>query len=142
MDEVAFQGNQHFTQKELKPYVSVQQASWLWFSHGSYSQQLVRASAKNLTDTYSAAGYNEAQVVPTVTRKNGNVEVLFQVTEGPLNVVQNLTIEGNDTLAESQFAPHGLNLGPGKPYSQNAGGQGPQPDRGAVSDTGVFECRL
>ncbi len=118
VDEIAIKGNQHFTQKELKPYVSVQQANWLWFSHGTYSQQLVRASAKNLTDTYKAAGYSEAQVVPTVTRKNGNVEVLFQVTEGPLNVVQNLTIEGNDTLAERQFAPHGLNLGPGKPYSQ------------------------
>ena len=63
-------------------------------------RQLVRASAKNLTDTYSAAGYSQAQVVPTVTRNNGNVNITFQVTEGPLNVVRNLTIEGNDTLAE------------------------------------------
>ncbi len=96
----------------------MQKASWLFFSHGTYSQALVRASAKNLTDTYKAAGYSEAQVVPTVTRKDGNVNIVFQVTEGPLNVVRNLTLKGNDTLAESQLAPHGLNLGPGKPYSQ------------------------
>ncbi len=53
-----------------------------------------------------------------VDRKSGNIDVTFQVTEGPLNVVQDLRIEGNNTLSEAQFAPHGLNLGPGKPYSQ------------------------
>ena len=118
VEQVAIKGNQHFTAKELKPHVSVQKASWLWLSHGTYSQALVRASAKNLTDTYAAAGYSEAQVVPTVTRKDGNVSVVFQVTEGPLNVVRNLSIQGNQTMAESQFAPNGLNIGPGKPYSQ------------------------
>ena len=118
VQEVAIKGNQHLSQKELKPYLSVQKAGRLWFSHGAFSEQLVRASAKNLTDTYKAAGYSEAEVVPTVKRDNGNVDVTFQVTEGPLNVVQNLTIEGNQTLAQSQFAPRGLNLGPGKPYSQ------------------------
>ena len=80
--------------------------------------------------------------MPTVKRDNGNVDITFQVTEGPLNVVQDLTIEGNKTLADAQFAPHGLNLGPGKPYSQDLVSQGPQPDRGAVSDAGISERRV
>ena len=79
----------------------------------------MRSSVKNLRDTYRAAGYSEAEVVPNVARKNGNVDITFQVTEGPLDVVQDLKIEGNNTLPEAQFAPHGLNLGPGKPYSQD-----------------------
>ncbi len=117
--EVAFKGNQHFSAKELHSHVSVEEASWLFLSHGTYSQQLVRASVKNLTDTYHAAGYSEAQVVPNVTAKDGKVNIVFQVTEGPLTTVRNLTIQGNNAVAETQLAPHGLNLGPGKPYSQD-----------------------
>lgn len=114
--EVAFKGNRHFSRKELQNHVSVQEAHF--FRHGKYSEKLVRASAKNLTDTYKAAGYSQASVVPDVMRKGGNVEITFQVDEGPLTTVRNLTIQGNSTLAEEQFAPHGLNLGAGKPYSQ------------------------
>ncbi len=117
--EVAFQGNRHLSSKQLQPHVSVEEASWLFFSHGKYSQQLVRASAKNLTDTYKAAGYSEAQVTPNVSATDGKINIVFQVTEGPLTTVRNLTIEGNNTVAETQLAPHGLNLGPGKPYSQD-----------------------
>ena len=116
--QVAFQGNQHLSSKELRSHVSVDEASWLFFSHGTYSQQLVNASVKNLTDTYKAAGYSEAQVAPKVSAKDGKVDIVFRVTEGPLTTVRNLTIEGNNTVAESQLGPHGLNLGPGKPYSQ------------------------
>ena len=117
VEGIAFQGNHHFSSKELQSHVSVQKARLI--SHGKYSETLVRSSAKNLRDTYRAAGYSEAEVVPNVTRKNGNVDITFQVTEGPLDVVQDLKIEGNNTLPEAQFAPHGLNLGPGKPYSQD-----------------------
>ena len=116
--QVAFRGNQHFNDKELKDHVSVSKASWLFLSHGTYSQQLVRASVKNLTDTYHAAGYSEATVVPKVTTKDRDVDISFQVTEGPLTTVRNLSIQGNSTVPESEFAPHVLNLGPGKPYSQ------------------------
>jgi len=115
---VSFQGNRHFSSKQLHSHVSVQKANWLFWSHGTYSQELVRASARNLTDTYKAAGYSEAQVTPHVSARNGRVDIAFRVNEGPLNVVRNLTIEGNNTIPELQFAPHGLNLGPGKPYSQ------------------------
>ena len=117
--EVAFKGNHHFNDKELQSRVSVKEASWLFLSHGTYSQQLVRAGAKNLTDTYRAAGFSQAQVAPNVSSKGGNIEITFQVTEGPLNVVRNLAIQGNNTVPESEFASHGLNLGPGKPYSQD-----------------------
>ena len=115
---VGYQGNHHYTDKQLKSYVSVDKASWLWFSHGSYSQELLRTSVGNLTDTYRAAGYSEAVVTPRVARSGTNINITFVVNEGPLNRVRSLTIEGNNTMPESQFAPHGLNLGSGKPYSQ------------------------
>jgi outer membrane protein insertion porin family len=117
VDQVSFRGNRRFNDKELQSYVSVTKGHFL--SHGKYSEALVRTSVKNLRDTYRAAGYSKAEVVSRVDRKGGDIAVTFEVTEGPLDVVQDLRIEGNQTLSEAQFAPHGLNLGPGKPYSQD-----------------------
>ena len=116
VDQVEFQGNRRFSNKELESHVSVTKAHFL--SHGKYSEALLRTSVKNLRDTYRAAGYSQAEVASRVERRGGDIAVTFQVTEGPLEVVQNLRIEGNTTLSEPQFAPHGLKLGPGKPYSQ------------------------
>jgi outer membrane protein insertion porin family len=114
--EVAFKGNHHFSDKDLEPHLSVKKGRF--FSHGKYSDDLVRDSARNLRDTYRAAGYSQATVTPQVSRSNQDIAVTFQVNEGPVDVVDELRIEGNNTLPESDFAPHGLNLGPGKPYSQ------------------------
>lgn len=115
---VSFQGNSHFTNKELQSHVTVEKGR-RFFSHGKYSEALVRSSVTNLRNLYRAAGYSQVQVVPHVARPEGNVEITFQVTEGPLDVVRHLTITGNNTLPESEFAPQGLNLGPDKPYSQD-----------------------
>jgi len=117
VEEVAFKGNHRFSGPELQSQVSVEKGHLL--SHGKYSEALVRSSVKKLRDTYRAAGYSQAEVVPTVIRKDGNVDITFRVTEGPLDMVQDLRIEGNNTLPETELAPHGLNLGPGKPYSQD-----------------------
>jgi len=117
VSEVAFNGNRHFDNQELQQHVSVEEGHLL--RRGKYSEALVRSSVKNLRDTYRAAGFSEAEIVPNVIRKNGNVEITFQVTEGPLDVVRELRVEGNNALPEAQLAPPpGLNLGPGRPYSQ------------------------
>jgi outer membrane protein assembly factor BamA len=47
-----------------------------------------------------------------------SASVSFNVAEGPRDIVSNLRIEGADTLPEAQFAPEGLRLEAGKPYSQ------------------------
>ncbi len=117
VQEVSFKGNQHFSDKDLQSHIPVAEAHF--FSHGKYSESLVHTSVKNLENLYRAAGYSQVAVVPEVKRPDSNVDITFQVTEGPLDVVENLRIEGNNTLPESEFAPPGLNLGPGKPYSQD-----------------------
>jgi outer membrane protein assembly factor BamA len=79
---------------------------------------LVRTSVKNLENVYKDFGYSSVKVTPIVkTKPNGNIEVTFEVNEGPQDVVQSLDIKGNDTLPERQFAPHGLKLAPGAGYS-------------------------
>ncbi len=114
---VAIAGNSQLKTPDLMQHVSVQKAHFL--SPGKYSQELVRASAKNLTAVYQAAGYSSAQVTPSVSKNAGNIEITFHVVEGPQDIVQTLKIEGADTFPEQKFAPGGLKLGAGKPYSQN-----------------------
>ena len=115
--QVAFKGNHHFSNKELQCRVSVRRRRTV------LARQVQRpAGARQRQESHrhlSSGRLQRGSVVPNVARNNGNVNIIFQVTEGPLNTVHALTIQGNNTLPESQFAPHGLNLGPGKPYSQD-----------------------
>jgi outer membrane protein assembly factor BamA len=115
---VSVAGNQHFTDKELLTGVKVQKSPRAWpFSHGRYSENLVRTSVSNLKGIYRAAGFSDVTVTPEVKNESGNIFVTFRVDEGPRDTVEKLAIEGNDTVPVEQLAPQGLQLGPDKPYS-------------------------
>jgi outer membrane protein assembly factor BamA len=58
-------------------------------------------------------------VTPQVKNQNGKLTIVFQVDEGERDIVESLKIEGNKSFSEEQLAPKGLNLEPGKPYSQD-----------------------
>ncbi|HEV2274180.1 MAG TPA: POTRA domain-containing protein [Acidobacteriaceae bacterium] len=113
---VAVAGNGHIPSGQLLPHVSVEKAHL--FSHGKYSEELVRASAKNLAAVYQSEGYSSVHVTSTVTHKGDDVQVVFHVDEGPQDIVQAIRIEGARTFPEADFAPGGLKLAPGSPYSQ------------------------
>ena len=118
---VAVAGNEHIPEKQLMPVVTVQKKSVLpFFSHGKYSQKLVRTTVKNLENVYKSEGYSDVKVTPQVVDHNGNIAVTFRVDEGQQDIVEALNIDGNQQLSESRFAPQGLQLAPGKPYSQKA----------------------
>lgn len=116
---IEFQGNQQFSEDDLESHVAVKEAKrYLFWSHGDFSELLVRRSVKNLEALYKNAGYSSVSVTPKVVNHNEKLTVTFTIQEGPRDYVEALQVEGNHSLSESQFAPGGLNLGPGKPYSQ------------------------
>ena len=114
--DVSVAGNSQVKTPDLMAMVTVKKKHL--FSPGNYSEQLVRASQKNLTALYESEGFSSVQVTPSVSHKDGNVTVAFHVVEGPRDIVSSLKIEGADTFPESKFAPDGLKLAVGKPYSQ------------------------
>ena len=116
VSEVSISGNSQIPSSELTPHLSVEKAHL--FSPGKFSDKLVRDSAKALQTVYQSEGYSSAQVASSVHKIEGNVAVAFQVKEGPRDIVSSLRIEGDDTFPPSSFAPAGLKLGEGKPYSQ------------------------
>lgn len=116
--QVSIAGNQKFPEKQLMSYVRVKKAHLL--SHGKYSEQLLRASVRNLGNLYKANGYSSVKVTSQVSSPKGDMVVAFHVEEGPQDVVKDLQLEGNQTLSEAQLAPKGLKLRPGQPYSQES----------------------
>jgi outer membrane protein assembly factor BamA len=116
--DVDIAGNQHIDGKSLMSHVKVEKAHFI--GHGNFSEKLLRTSVKNLTNVYKAEGFSSVKVTPQVKNENGNIAVVFRVDEGPQDIVQSFRIEGNQTLPQSKFAPHGLRLQPGKGYSQKA----------------------
>ena len=113
---VAVSGNHEIKEPDLQALITVKKSHL--FSPGDFSDQLVRQSTKNLTALYESEGFSTAKVTSSVNHKQGDLTVTFHVVEGPRDIVSALKIEGADTFPEAQYAPGGLKLAPGKPYSQ------------------------
>ena len=114
--EVSVAGNSQLKTPDLMGMVTVKKSRL--FSPGNYSEQLVRASVKNLTALYQSEGFSSVRVTASVSHKESNLTIAFHVTEGPRDIVNSLKIEGADTFPEAKFAPNGLKLEAGNPYSQ------------------------
>ncbi|MGA2539350.1 MAG: POTRA domain-containing protein, partial [Terracidiphilus sp.] len=113
---VELSGEDKLPASELTTRIVVEKAHL--FSPGNFSQQLLRASVNNLKAVYQSEGFSSVQVASSVTNRGGDINVQFRVAEGPRDVVNSLTIEGNDTLPAAQFAPGGLKVAAGQAYSQ------------------------
>ena len=114
--EIKLAGNKQVSSDDLTPHIAVEKSHFL--SPGKFSDRLVRTSVKNLQAVYQSQGFSGVQVTSSVENKGGDIKVDFQVKEGPRDIVNSLVIEGADTFPQSKFAPDGLKLGAGKPYSQ------------------------
>jgi outer membrane protein assembly factor BamA len=109
-------GNSKLSASELTPHLAVTKGHL--FSPGNFSQQLLRSSVNSLKAVYQSEGFSSVQVTSSVTNRGGDISVQFRVTEGPRDVVNSLTIQGNDTLPVAQFASDGLKVAAGQAYSQ------------------------
>ena len=116
VEAIKIAGNHRLPSSELAPHITIQKKHL--FSHGEFSDELLRSSVKNLTAVYQSQGFSSASIAPDVAKSGGNITVTFRVNEGPRDIVDSLKIEGANSFPEAQFAPGGLKLGPGKPYSQ------------------------
>jgi outer membrane protein insertion porin family len=119
VENVAVEGNHHLSKDHILSVVTVKKGRFaLPFLHGTFSDELLSASAKNIKNLYQNAGFSQVSVTPAV-RRDPNVSVTFHIMEGPQDTVAALHVEGNHSVTLNKLAPKGLQLGPGKPYSQH-----------------------
>ena len=116
VSEVALSGNKQLPPSQLTPHLAVEKAHL--FSHGSFSEKIVRTTVSNLKAVYQSEGFSDVQVTSSVENHGGDIKVAFRVTEGPRDVVNSLSIDGADTFPQTKFAPNGLKVAAGQPYSQ------------------------
>jgi outer membrane protein insertion porin family len=114
--EVAVSGNSQLPSSALTPHLTVAKSHFT--SPGKFSERLVRTSVNNLSAVYRSEGFSSVRVEPHVVNNGGDIQISFRVTEGPRDTVQSIKIEGADTFAQDKFAPGGLKLAAGEPYSQ------------------------
>ena len=115
VNEVTIAGNQELSDDELRGHVKVEKGRF--FSHGAFSQRLVKTSADNLKRVYQAEGFSSVTVTPEVKKTGGNISVQFRVNEGPQDIVASLHVVGNNTVPVSSLAPQGLKVTEGQAYS-------------------------
>jgi outer membrane protein insertion porin family len=116
---VGFEDNHQFSDRELRTRVAVKPARMIsFFSRGRFSRRLMTRSVASIESLYRNAGYSSVKVSPHVTRDEGNVRVVFKVEEGARDIVASLIVRGNKSIPEDKLVPKGLNLEPGRPYSQ------------------------
>lgn len=123
---VTLSGNMHIHSSTLSSAIEVKKAHL--FLNGKFSHALLDQSVTNLTNIYTSEGYERAHVTSGVTNNGRSLHIFFHIAEGPRDTVDSLTIQGNNTLPETAFAPHGLQIAAGKPYSQ----QGIEADRTSI----------
>src|ERR1700730_7923081 len=117
VEEVHFEGNHYFSDKELESHISIKQAHFL-LSRGKLSNDLVRKSVTSLTNLYRNEGFAKAKVEPQVRDHEPQIDVTFRILEGEQDRVNALQIVNARNEPILPVTNHPLNLAPGKRYSR------------------------
>ena len=116
VDRVLFHGNYELSAKELMEQITVKK-SHLW-THGKVSQKLLKQSAENIQALYRDRGFEEVKVTTRTVDRERQMDIAFEIQEGPQTVVDDLQISGNQNIPAGQLtASQGFELRAGLPYS-------------------------
>src|SRR5215469_7969163 len=117
VEEIHFEGNQHFSDKELASRILISKNRF-FFYRGDFSNDLLRKSVASLTALYKNSGFENVTVAPQVRDHEPRLDVTFRISEGEQDKVNNLLIvnAANEEI-KPQTGNHKLKLAPGKPYS-------------------------
>lgn len=118
VDEVHFEGNEYFSDKQLQAALAVRKGNRLLFRRGKFSNDLLRKSVASLTNLYRNEGFSKVKIQPQVRDHEPQIDVTFQILEGPQDRVNSLLILSAQNEPIQPHTQQPLRLGPGKPFSQ------------------------
>jgi outer membrane protein insertion porin family len=114
---ISFTGNKYFTTEQLQSHIVVRQAR-LILNRGKYSQDLLKRSAASITTMYRNAGFAKAKVTPVVTDHEPDIDIAFQIEEGPQAKVHSFAIvDPSNQPTRLKGKNDNLVLAEGKPFS-------------------------
>lgn len=113
---IFFRGINEIRRGELLGNIPVKKARVV--THGTYSDNLVRTSVKNIEALYRNIGYEDVKVTSQVIDHETKVNVTFIIDEGPRTIVEKVTLTGNEHVPLQQLRGKiGFRLQPGSPFS-------------------------
>jgi len=116
LDRIVFNGNHAVLSKELLAQVAVKRAHF--YSHGTFSEKLLKQSSNNVEAFYRDHGYEEVKVTPQAIERGPRVEVTFNIEEGSQTLVDKVDVTGNNSVSKTDLTkPVGFQLQPGKAFS-------------------------
>jgi outer membrane protein insertion porin family len=119
VEAIYFQGDHFYDDDDLTPVLSIKKAHL--FSHGEFSDELVRKSSEALVALYQNQGFAEVKVRTKIDDFEPHVNVTFIITEGPQDRVNSVHVTGNTTQSLSALLGNRpLHVQKGKPYSPHA----------------------
>jgi outer membrane protein insertion porin family len=102
VSSVRFYGNHALNDGNLLAHIPVKKAHF--WSHGDYSDKLLKQSVDNIEALYHDAGYEEVKVTSQVVDHEPKVDVRFNIEEGRQTVVSDITVTGNKSIPENELS--------------------------------------
>ncbi len=96
---VRFTGNKNFKAKELRKAIKIDGKDWLFFKK-KYSQDKITRDLERLDDFYYDHGFldRKIHVAPHFNSKRTKAVITFEIHEGSVHVIENITISGGEEL--------------------------------------------
>jgi outer membrane protein insertion porin family len=96
---VKFSGNKSFTAKELRKAIKIDGKDWLFFKK-KYSQDKITEDIERLEDFYYGEGFLDRKIyaAPHYNSKRSKAVITFEIHEGPVHVIENISISGGEEL--------------------------------------------
>jgi len=117
---IRFEGNEHFSEKELKKEMKTQEKDWLhWITDsGVLDQETLKQDVERLSDFYYNRGYIRNKVgTPRIETQADSIHIIIPIEEGPVYTVRAIRLEG-DLLEEEGAMKAFLSLKEGNPFSR------------------------
>ena len=116
VSSISYIGNQTFSEGKLINFSELKPASILVFSSTLFDRRLLKLDAIALKNFYQSEGFLETIVQDSFSVVGDEVEIFFIVNEGKRYYLNNVIINGLESLQE-KFVLSTLGLFKGKPYN-------------------------
>lgn len=140
--KIIIRGNLHFSTKQIKTEMSLQESGWFWFSSSPYREDLLDKDVEYIHDRYVDEGFINAGVKKKVDYADDGVKALIEIDidEGPQTRVGQVLFEGNTAFTAEQLTAM-LGLKPGAPYSERLADEDRYRILSAYSNKGYLYAR-
>ncbi len=93
---VIFEGNEHIKTGKLEDLLEFRERSYL-------KHYLVKLGEENIRDLYLKKGFRFAKVSSKIRKVDGDVEVVYDISEGPKVTIKKVLFEGNNSISNKKL---------------------------------------